>query len=1014
MSVTTLALTLLHFIWQGTLVATAAALTLRVMAKANPAARYNAAVLALAVLAVLPLVTAWRLRTGASGGPSQEPSHSSAKSGVDTSNAAVSVPEPPRERTSTTTRLGAGSDNEGPLQSARWQSWSAATAPYVVRAWLCGVLVLSIRLLGGWLGTRRLVHAGIKEPSEFIMERFTAAVDKLALSRPVRLFESALVHTPAAIGFLRPVVLWPISLQSGLTVAQIDLLLMHELAHLKRHDYLVNLLQSVVETALFYHPAVWWLSARVRDERELCCDDIALGTSSADGKERVYAEALMALSEARVATPALVPAATGGGLLRRIHRLIAQPRLDSASDRERVIRPGWTALPLALAATAGILVSTTPAPTAARPQELQSSMEIKGEVERRLTGPVSPTAVHKFQGSGSLAERFAWARAEAKRTGDDVFSIGYAIAADSTQSLIYFDRHVPIAVSEGSILTGHLRFKARDQIKVAGISPDAVIGSRATLETIVLLAFRGGALERVHASSASLPIHFDGKPLYWLESATDQESLALGRELFPKTAPVFQEDLVALAAVHSSAPQVSTALQRWFAETSNERVRVGIIEAMGPLDSPDVLPFLERVARSKESRDVRREAAESIGDQPVGRATDVLGALARELTDVDVATEAAESLGARSEARAFDELSRLVWSDLNVEVQREAVETMGDSKFPRQLAELKKVVMTHPNLVVRREAVETLGDLKDPGATLGFLRELAASNADSGVREEAVETIGNLGDARSVEALTEIARSSHDIDVKRRALEALRDTGNSDTALAEVRSMLKSGTNGRDARLAVDLLGDFDSKEAVALLMKAAMEGRSPEIQHAAAKALGDVAPVDEAFAALESIIATHSSPEVQRAAVEAMSNIDMDGKTARLVRIAESGKDAEVKKAAIEALGGIGDARAALEELVRSTADEDVQVAAIEAYASEGHGRAAANWLADRVRDSPERAARAALEGLANLDADGIEAVIAVARTSQNRELRKRAVEILGESADPRAKAELRRILSQ
>jgi peptidoglycan/xylan/chitin deacetylase (PgdA/CDA1 family) len=149
---------------------------------------------------------------------------------------------------------------------------------------------------------------------------------QLRVSRPVRLCESALVEVPTVIGWLRPVILVPASALAGLSAPQLEALLAHELAHIRRHDYLCNLLQSVVEALLFYHPAVWWLSGRVRVEREHACDDLAVRVT---GDVLVYARALTTLETLRGQrgdARLLAVAANGGILMQRIQRLIkAQP-----------------------------------------------------------------------------------------------------------------------------------------------------------------------------------------------------------------------------------------------------------------------------------------------------------------------------------------------------------------------------------------------------------------------------------------------------------------------------------------------------------------------------------------------------------------------------------------------------------------------------------------------------------------------------------------------------------------
>src|SRR5207244_3461916 len=127
-----------------------------------------------------------------------------------------------------------------------------------------------------------------------------------------------LVQTAVVVGYFRPVILLPVSVVTGLTAAQLEAILAHELAHVRRHDYLVNLLQTLGETVFFYHPAVWWLSSPIRSERENCCDDIAAAVL---GNAVEYGRALLALEEHRGVETALTVGARGGSLLARVRRL---------------------------------------------------------------------------------------------------------------------------------------------------------------------------------------------------------------------------------------------------------------------------------------------------------------------------------------------------------------------------------------------------------------------------------------------------------------------------------------------------------------------------------------------------------------------------------------------------------------------------------------------------------------------------------------------------------------------
>jgi hypothetical protein len=151
-------------------------------------------------------------------------------------------------------------------------------------------------------------------------ERIRQIARRLEVRRAVRLYESAIADVPAVIGWIRPIILLPASALTQLSPAQIEALLAHELAHVRRHDYVVNLLQSCVETMFFYHPGVWWIGRRMREERENCCDDLAV---MACGDAMIYARALANMEQLRSSLPALAMAANGGGLLHRIQRLVA-------------------------------------------------------------------------------------------------------------------------------------------------------------------------------------------------------------------------------------------------------------------------------------------------------------------------------------------------------------------------------------------------------------------------------------------------------------------------------------------------------------------------------------------------------------------------------------------------------------------------------------------------------------------------------------------------------------------
>ena len=288
---------LLHFLWQGTLLAAILFLT-NALTKSSPT-RY--AVGCIAMLAMPVVFTATALRNSSHPSPVASAALYSAEPTVD---GALS---------STEAHAITRSQDGGPAPATR-----AMLPGWLVCLWLAGIALLSINTIAGWLRVRRLRTCGLESGDPVWIETLQRVMQALQMSRPVRLYQSAIAEVPAVVGWVRPYILLTASAVTGLEPTELRAILAHELAHIRRCDYLVNLLQNVIETLLFYHPAVWWLSRCIRQEREQCCDDVAVAVC---GDVNTYAGALVRLEELRGSgfEPAL--AATGGDLLARIRRL---------------------------------------------------------------------------------------------------------------------------------------------------------------------------------------------------------------------------------------------------------------------------------------------------------------------------------------------------------------------------------------------------------------------------------------------------------------------------------------------------------------------------------------------------------------------------------------------------------------------------------------------------------------------------------------------------------------------
>ena len=198
--------------------------------------------------------------------------------------------------------------------------------PWLFYVWLGGVWLITLYHLAGWRRLRASLKNAVEPFDEQWQARFSRLKNKLALRRPVRIVRSLTAAAPCVVGWLRPVVLIPVAALGGLSVEELEMIIVHELAHIKRRDILINYVQTVLETLFFFNPAVWYISRRIRIEREHCCDDTAVKIT---GDKMKYVKALANLEELRAGTNRLAPAATTGSLLERIRRIA----LPSTADR---------------------------------------------------------------------------------------------------------------------------------------------------------------------------------------------------------------------------------------------------------------------------------------------------------------------------------------------------------------------------------------------------------------------------------------------------------------------------------------------------------------------------------------------------------------------------------------------------------------------------------------------------------------------------------------------------------
>lgn len=298
---------LLHFLWQGLLVGLAAGLALALLGNARPQLRYAVACAALALCLLLPVATLLRGATAAA------PPAAAVALAEDGTGGYGGMVERLRRPLAENTR--------------EWRGQLQPWLPGIVALWSLGTGLFSLRMALGVAWVARIAGPGHGHPHPGWQARLDALAGRMDLPRRVLLRVADGLDGPVAARIWRPVVIVPAALVARLPADLLEALLAHELAHVRRHDYLVNLVQSLVEALLFYHPVVWWLSRRIRIEREQVADDIA---AQALGEPRRLAIALNELAQLRAPDPHLAPAAHGGLLMSRIQRLV-RPRKQTLS-----------------------------------------------------------------------------------------------------------------------------------------------------------------------------------------------------------------------------------------------------------------------------------------------------------------------------------------------------------------------------------------------------------------------------------------------------------------------------------------------------------------------------------------------------------------------------------------------------------------------------------------------------------------------------------------------------------
>jgi len=298
---------IVHFTWQASLIALITGIILFVLKKANGNLRYLLCCFSLVAMICFPILTL------------VSNSDAPVRSLVTHSTDELA----PMEKTDVYwngTLIGTQHRSNVIAVSKRDSiiNYIEANLLYVTLGWLIGFILISTYRLIGFARLNILVRKTRTAIEPFWERKIRKQITRLNINQKIRIFESPHITVPAVIGWVKPVLLMPVSFFTGMDSKYVESIIAHELAHIKRYDYLVNVIQLIIETLGFFHPAVWWLSNRIRTEREHCCDDWAVRTV---GDKLTYVKSLVRLEE-NTKRPKVVVAADGSDLFKRVARIL--------------------------------------------------------------------------------------------------------------------------------------------------------------------------------------------------------------------------------------------------------------------------------------------------------------------------------------------------------------------------------------------------------------------------------------------------------------------------------------------------------------------------------------------------------------------------------------------------------------------------------------------------------------------------------------------------------------------
>ena len=938
-----LGLALLHFVWQGALVALLLAVALYLLRRRSAQVRYAASCVAMLLVLTLPAVTFGLLLQApadASATLSVAPPEATVTTEANTTPALAPLPETPPSWQQETTAM---------MHTA---------LPWLVLLWMAGVLGLSMRYLAGWTYTLRLRRRGTREVGQRWHDQLTDLKQRMGIRRTVRLASSLLVRVPTVTGWLRPIILMPVSVFTGLSPRQIEMVLAHELAHIRRHDYLINLLQAACETVLFYHPAVWWVSKRIRIEREHCCDDVVV---SVCGDAYTYVAALAKMEEVRQRTPQLALAATGGSLLDRVRRLLEGPDTDtprSARWFAGLIVLSVFALSLFLSSVLGTIWSNvqhgTPAATdqeearayfsfedaEERGQRFQALMQ-SGDYEqtaqkleafifedrstrtqlealdelralpRRASVPALATIAERHPRQRVRLEAIQWVG----RMGDAyVVAMLERMAFDDQSRAVQMEaldalRNLPDKIGLPSLIK-FAQTHPRDAMRSEAVQWLGRLGDEAARVTLAKILYADAApyvQEETFDALKSLPRGLD--PMVLREIAFEHPNEAvrekaleeLKRVLLPqRVQEKFQrERALRMQANRSENPYADTAqrLETLIFDSDDQAVQLEALDALANLSARISLPSLERIADTHPDTQVQSQATRlvDIVTERLKNEEQHTITWSQALKDLDhedkaQRIQAVKALEASASRRATGVLTKVAFNDPSTEVQAEALDALRDRDGLEALAAIARIARQHPNAAIRTEALHSMGTMALHDK-LDVLEEVIFNDESPSVQSAALVLLKDLPKELSMPLLGTIARRHPNATIRDEAQRYLNrfleeredDTGETyswQQALVDL-----DATAASRRLIALRKVKEKEGIDFIPILADMAYEDPSLEVQLEILDIFRDRGDWDGTSWVVH-IVRNHPDAEMRQEAVQSLEGLNPDEYTALLEEV--------------------------------------------------------------------------------------------------------------------------------